>query len=69
MTIHITKKLTPVRVEMASGEVREGALYLAQGERMQDMLNSEGPFIPFRWGNSLQMLGKAQIACVELLVD
>ncbi|MGB3722512.1 MAG: hypothetical protein WA979_06800 [Pacificimonas sp.] len=69
MTIHITKSLTPVRVEMAAGDVHDGALYLAKGERLQDMLNSEGGFVPFRLGNRLLMLGKTQIACVELLPD
>ncbi|MEO0501004.1 MAG: hypothetical protein AAF205_10675 [Pseudomonadota bacterium] len=65
----MAKALTPVRIELANGDAQEGALYLAKGERLQDMLNGTGGFVPFRVDNRLMMIGKTQIACVELLLD
>ena len=64
---HVSKALTPVRIELSSGEIHDGGLYLSKGERLQDMLNAVSPFVPFRMGPRLLMLGKAQIVSVELL--
>ncbi|MGB7406189.1 MAG: hypothetical protein WA906_10900 [Pacificimonas sp.] len=69
MSIHVTKSLTPCRIELASGTTNDGGVYLATGERLQDMLNGDGAFIPFRIGSRLLMLSKTNIASVELLPD
>lgn len=67
MSAIIAKSLTPVAVVMSSGHEYEGGLYIAAGERLQDMLNSNTAFVPFRFGEALMMLAKSQIVSVEIL--
>ena len=67
VSIFISKSLTRVFVKTSTGDVYEGGVYLAEGERLQDMLNSDGDFIPFRTDEALMMLAKAQLVSVELI--
>ena len=51
-----------VRLCLTSGEAVEGDLFVAQGERLAEVLNDERAFLPLRIGDAVEVIAKTQIA-------
>ncbi len=58
----IAKDKTEVQVRLTNGTGMRGHFYLADGQRVADVLNDERQFIPFLdVGESIRLLNKALI--------
>ena len=67
--LRIEKTPTPVRVICGSGAEHAGDVFLAHGERLQDMLNGGKPFFPLQQSGRMLMIGKGEVESVEILPD
>ena len=56
-----------VRLCLTSGEAVEGELFVAQGERLAEVLNDERAFLPLRVGDAVEVIAKSQIARAAML--
>lgn len=61
--IVITKQVIRVHLVLVDGSTLDGALFLAAGERLQDLLNDPKSFLPFRTADqAMLMINKASIS-------
>ena len=62
----IAKRTANVRLVLADGNVLEGSLFLASGERLQDVLNDPKAFLPFRSvDRTMLIVNKAAISVCQ----
>ncbi|ADM08713.1 glutamyl-tRNA synthetase [Parvularcula bermudensis HTCC2503] len=54
----------PVIITLASGRTIEGALFVAGGERISDLLNDTRQFVPIETHAGVEVVAKGQIAAV-----
>lgn len=67
MTEFREKVGVPVRVLMATGDPREGVVYLEPQQRLIDMVNDGNPAFIFRECDSIHVLMKRHVADLETL--
>lgn len=73
-TLQIRKRALKVYVQMHDGSRLVGAFYMAEGERLQDIMNDERSFLPLyldgkKDHNSIAMVSKRYIQQVEEIAN
>ena len=61
------KAAVMVRLCLTSGEEVEGEVFVAQGERLADVLNDDRAFLPVRIGDAVDVIAKTGIARARAL--
>jgi hypothetical protein len=64
---NVDKHNVPVRVQFPDGSVKNGLIFLRQGQRTTDMLIEEKLFFPMRTITGTVLINKNNVALVELL--